>query len=110
MTNRIEQFPILRSLRSLLLPAAGALMLAIPGALAEERPVIVTSTATADEVREFCTAAEQRGGLVVDNKSRIFKVIKTPVETEEPLPTVMRRMTGYEFFTFDNDAPLELVH
>jgi len=71
-------------------------------------PRYVESEWCTREVREFCTAAEQRGGLVVDNKSRIFKVIKTPVETEEPLPPVMRRMTGYEFFTFDNDAPLEL--
>jgi len=55
MTIRHERLSLFRSLRSLLLPAAAALMLAIPGALAEERPVIVTSKATADEIREFCT-------------------------------------------------------
>lgn len=55
MTNRLEQLSPVRSLRRLLLAATGALMLAIPGALAEERPVIVTSAATADEIREFCT-------------------------------------------------------
>src|SRR3954466_6099023 len=32
------------------------------------------------EVREFCEMAKQRGGLVVGNKSRVFKVIKTPVD------------------------------
>lgn len=55
MTIRQERLSLFRSLRPVLLPAAAALMLAIPGALAEERPVIVTSKATADEIREFCT-------------------------------------------------------
>ncbi|HUH50135.1 MAG TPA: flagellar protein, partial [Mycoplana sp.] len=54
MTDR-PHTPFLGGLRSLLLPGLGALMLAVPGALAEERPVIFTSKATADEIREFCT-------------------------------------------------------
>jgi len=29
------------------------------------------------EAREFCESAQQTGGLVVGNKSRVFKVIKT---------------------------------
>ena len=44
-----------RLLRRAGLPLVGAAMLAIPGAFAEERPVIMTSKATADEIREFCT-------------------------------------------------------
>lgn len=41
--------------RRLLLPMAGFVMMAIPGAFAEERPVIMTTKASADEIREFCT-------------------------------------------------------
>lgn len=37
------------------LAAAGLVLIAIPGAFAEERPVITTTKATADEIREFCT-------------------------------------------------------
>jgi len=60
------------------------------------------------EVAEFCKCAEENGGVVVNNKSRIFKVLKTPVETEETLPQVMWSSLGYEFFTMEDGAPLEL--
>ncbi len=62
------------------------------------------------EVREFCEAAKGTGGVVVDNKSRIFKVIKTPVEldAQDPLPPEVRAALGYEFFTWDEENPLEL--
>ena len=60
------------------------------------------------EVQEFCNSAQQSGGVVVDNKARVFKVIKTPVDTEESLPPAMKDSLGYEFFTFEDGAPLEL--
>jgi hypothetical protein len=61
------------------------------------------------EVREFCRIAEQGGGLVVDNKSRLIKIIKTPVDDERPLPSVMQSVTGYPFYVFDEEqTPLEL--
>lgn len=61
------------------------------------------------EVAEFCKCAERSGGMVVENKARIFKVLKTPVDSQESLPAVMRDVLGYEFFTFDEDeTPLEL--
>lgn len=60
------------------------------------------------EVAEFCKRAEQSGGIVVDNKARIFKVLKTPVDTQESLPAVMKDILGYEFFTFEDGTPLEL--
>jgi hypothetical protein len=60
------------------------------------------------EVQEFCDSAERTGGLSVDNKARLFKVIKTPLDTADTLPGVMRSMLGYEFFTFDGETPLEL--
>ena len=61
------------------------------------------------EVREFCEVAKQRGGLVVDNKTRVFKVIKTPVDSQEPLPPEIRKTLGYEFYIYDEyENPLEL--
>jgi hypothetical protein len=46
--------------------------------------------------------------VVIENKARVFKVIKTPVDTEASLPPVMQAALGYEFFTFEDDTPLEL--
>ena len=60
------------------------------------------------EVDEFCKSAELSGGVVVDNKARVIKVIKTPVDSGESLPSVMKEVLGYEFFTLEDDAPLEL--
>ncbi len=60
------------------------------------------------EVAEFCKRAEENGGLVVNNKARIFKVLKAPVDTQETLPQVVRAVLGYEFFTIEDGTPLEL--
>ena len=61
------------------------------------------------EVKEFCKCAESTGGLVVDNKCRVLKVIKMPVDDEGPLPPVMREALGYPFYEFDEQqVPLEL--
>jgi hypothetical protein len=61
------------------------------------------------EASEFCQSAQQTGGLVVGNKSRVFKVIKTPVDTQESesLPAAMKDLLGYEFFTVKGGVPLE---
>lgn len=60
------------------------------------------------EIREFCELAEKSGGVVVANKARVFKVLKTPVETQESLPSVVKDLLGYEFFRVEGDTPLEL--
>jgi hypothetical protein len=60
------------------------------------------------EIAEFCKRAEENGGLIVNNKARIFKVLKTPVDTQESLPQVVRAVLGYEFFTIEDGTPLEL--
>lgn len=61
------------------------------------------------EVGEFCKAATQNGGVVLDNKARIVKVIKTPVDNEGPLPPVMKQVLGYPFFIVDEEqTPIEL--
>jgi hypothetical protein len=49
-------------------------------------------------VHEFCKTAEHTGGVVIENKSRIFKVVKLPVDAEDRLPSVMKKALGYEFF------------
>lgn len=61
------------------------------------------------EAFEFCKYAELEGGLVVQNKCRVFKVIKTPVDTEDSLPPQMKTVLGYPFFILDEDeTPIEL--
>jgi TIR domain len=61
-------------------------------------PRYVESEWCTREVREFCDVASQTGGVIVSNKSRIIKVIKTPVESEGALPAVMKEVLGYEFY------------
>ena len=71
-------------------------------------PRYVKSDWCTRELREFCKAAEQSGGVVLDNKSRVIKVIKVPVDNQDSLPALVRQMLGYEFYVFVDDAPLEL--
>jgi TIR domain len=53
------------------------------------------------EARSFCESASTSGGLMVDNKSRIFKVITLPVDSQDPLPAPMRETLGFDFFVRD---------
>ena len=72
-------------------------------------PRYVESEWCTREVKEFCKSAETTGGITVDNKSRVLKVIKIPVDNEAPLPAVMQLALGYPFFIFDEQqTPLEL--
>jgi hypothetical protein len=71
-------------------------------------PRYVESDWCTREVHEFCRAAENSRSLTLENKARIIKIIKTPVNSEGRLPALMARMLGYEFYTFVDDAPLEL--
>lgn len=72
-------------------------------------PRYLESTWCTREVLEFCKAVEQSGGVVMGNKSRVIKVIKTPVDNEGPLPPVMKELLGYPFYVFDDEhVPLEL--
>jgi hypothetical protein len=72
-------------------------------------PRYVESEWCTREAREFCRTAETTGGLVVDNKSRILKVIKIPGGDENPLPEPMKLSLGYPFYIFDEqETPLEL--
>jgi hypothetical protein len=59
------------------------------------------------EVREFCEVARRTTGLMVGQKLRLLKVIKTPVDTPEHLPAPLREVLGYEFFDYKDGVPLE---
>jgi hypothetical protein len=63
------------------------------------------------ELKEFCRATEVSGGIRVADKSRIFKVIKTPVPRDQH-PDVIQPLLGYEFFVIDpvTGRPRELAH
>jgi hypothetical protein len=52
------------------------------------------------ELKEFHKVANKTGGVRLGNKSRIFKVIKTPVPPDE-YPAEISRVLGYEFFYAD---------
>lgn len=60
------------------------------------------------EFKLFTDVAKSTGGLRVGDKSRIFKVMKFPVE-DNPHPE-LDGLLGYEFFTWDPDSgiPREL--
>ena len=61
------------------------------------------------EAHEFCVGAKLQGGVTIDNKSQIFKVVKMPIEREDSLPPEMKEVLGYEFYTVEDDGtPLEL--
>lgn len=56
------------------------------------------------EVHRFCQTAQDAGGLWVDNKSRIFKVMTLPVDSQDALPAPMRETLGFDFFVRDPDG------
>jgi TIR domain/Domain of unknown function (DUF4062) len=51
------------------------------------------------ELDEFVQAAQASRGIQVGTKSRLFKVLKTPVPREE-LPPILEPLLGYEFYEF----------
>jgi len=61
------------------------------------------------EIRSFCQRAEADNSLVVDNKARVIKVLKLPVEAGDALPPVLGRLLGYDFYEIDDEhVPHEL--
>jgi hypothetical protein len=55
------------------------------------------------ELAEFCSAAKTQGGLLVQDKARIFKVLKTRVPLEDH-PEQLQSLLGYEFFKIDQET------
>ena len=66
-------------------------------------PRYVKSEWCVKEVLEFKKASDRNIGVEINNKSRIFKVIKTPVELEQH-PKVIQGLLGYDFFRIDKDT------
>lgn len=71
-------------------------------------PRYLTSDWCLREVREFCLAAERTGGVRVNNKFRIFKVVKTPVPRDQ-YPPPLRDLLEYRFYRIEEstDRPHE---
>ncbi|MGH9176481.1 MAG: TIR domain-containing protein, partial [Vicinamibacterales bacterium] len=63
-------------------------------------PRYVNSEWGRKELAAFCKAAEEQGGINVQDQARIFKVLKTPVPREKHPPEV-QSLLGYEFFKVD---------
>ena len=58
------------------------------------------------EVDEFCRTAELNGGLTVDDKARVIRIMLRgiPAERREQLPHVLKDALGYEFFQWCYDC------
>jgi hypothetical protein len=66
-------------------------------------PRYVRSEWTRRELSAFCDAAHHQCGVRVMDKTRIFKVLKTPVPLDEH-PQELQTVLGYEFFKIDSDT------
>lgn len=66
-------------------------------------PRYVKSEWCIKEIKSFHNVATKHGGIRVNNKSRIFKVIKTHVPFEEH-PNEMKELLGYEFYKIDQET------
>lgn len=66
-------------------------------------PRYVKSEWCIKELKSFHNVATKHGGIRVNNKSRIFKVIKTHVPFEEH-PEEMKDLLGYEFYRIDPET------
>ncbi|MEQ9440883.1 MAG: hypothetical protein RIG62_17685 [Cyclobacteriaceae bacterium] len=70
-------------------------------------PRYINSEWCTKEIKEFYQCAIQNIGVKIKNKSRILKVVKTPVDRDK-IPLEMEGSLGYEFFKLDeNGRPKE---
>ena len=81
----VEQFPNIALLVSILSPR------------------YVNSKWCLKEVAEFQKVASNNIGLRLQNKSRIFKVVKTPVPRDQH-PEITQSMLGYDFFGINQET------
>jgi hypothetical protein len=63
-------------------------------------PRYVKSEWCVRELNVFCRQAAQQGGLTINDKSRIFKVVKTYLPLQEQPPEI-QNLLGYEFYDYD---------
>jgi hypothetical protein len=82
-------------------------------------PSYVKSKYCREELNEFYDRAALNGGIKINNKSRIFKVVKTPIGKNDPnvdpladsklpieLRTLLQQSVGYNFFEIDEKGKL----
>jgi hypothetical protein len=56
------------------------------------------------EINSFYDAAKDNGGVMVGTLSRIFKVVKIPIEHDAGLPDIVSQTIGYLFYNVDKDS------
>jgi hypothetical protein len=63
-------------------------------------PSYINSVFCKLELDEFCNQVNQKGGLWVEDKSRVLKVIKYPIDKEDlnNLPDPLRQALDYQFY------------
>jgi len=66
-------------------------------------PRYVNSDWCVKEVQEFFKASENNMGVFINNKARVFKVIKTPVQLTQH-PSEIQGLLGYDFFQVDGET------
>ncbi len=74
-------------------------------------PGYVKSAWCLKELNEFCRSAEKSGGVKINNKSRVFKVVKSPIDDLiegkdcapglQTLRQLLHELLGYEFYERD---------
>jgi hypothetical protein len=81
-------------------------------------PSYVKSKWCKDELNEFYQRAANNGGIKINNRSRIFKVVKTPIgydpaldplegsDLPQALRDLLRESLGYVFYEFDRAGKL----
>jgi hypothetical protein len=71
-------------------------------------PRYINSEWCTREARLFCQEAEKNGGLAVENKSRLLKMVKTPFDKLDSLPDAFKTVLGFDFYALEESKPLEL--
>ena len=65
-------------------------------------PGYVNSTWCMGELSEFCRLTAESGGLEIEGKLRVFKVVKLPSSGQEPEP--LKDQVGYSFYEINQDS------
>ncbi len=60
------------------------------------------------EVAGFATAAAATGGVQVQNKTRVVKVLKTPLAPGDHVPPVFERSLGHPFYQDEGERQVEI--
>ncbi len=80
----------------------------LPENLVDKAPVFIAifsrsffkSTRLVDDLKSFCEKAESDGNLEINSLSRLFKVIKQPIDVDSELPEY-QKLLPYNFFEVD---------